>query len=216
MLSRVSVGAVVLSALLGPAGSAQAHQLVDTPMAPGAVAVPLPSGAVARVGTTLVRRRTYLHWYRAAAGRRRPRAGSRRHLRLRREAMQFLIEMAWIRLETREHGITVSRSALLRQFRENKRDAFDSEREYRRYLRGGTLSEKDLLFRTMGDMLQGRLTRHVVAPGGDDLEQQQALDRYAAAFRRKWTARTACARRYRIRDCSREATMTASSWSIFP
>ena len=129
---RVSVGAAILSAVLGAAGSAQAHQLVDTPMTPGVVAAPLPDEAVARVGTTLVRRRTYLHWYRAVAGRRRPRAGSRRHLLLRRDVMQFLIETAWIKLETREHGIAVSRRALLRRYRESKRDAFDSEREYRR------------------------------------------------------------------------------------
>ena len=117
MLSRVSVGVALLSAVLGAAGPAQAHQLVDTPMAPRAVAAPLPDEAVARVGRTLVRRRTYRHFYRAAAGRRRPRAGTRRHLRLRREVMQVLIEAAWIRLESREHGIAVSRRALLRALR---------------------------------------------------------------------------------------------------
>ena len=194
---------LVVVALLfaGLAQSASAHPLVVTPP-PGMVGEPLPPHALARVGTRLVTKRSYRRWFYLAADGRRPRPGSSRHARLRREAMEFLIEAAWVELEAREHRITVSRRFLRRFFRRQKRAAFRDEREYRRFLRGGPLSERHILYRLKLDLLQGRLVRHAIQPG-DAADETRQLDVYTRDFRRKWRARTACAHAYVMKDCSR-------------
>ncbi|MBA2792456.1 MAG: SurA N-terminal domain-containing protein, partial [Thermoleophilaceae bacterium] len=136
--------------------------------------------------------------------------GSRRHSRLRREAIRFLIQAAWVRLEAGEHGIAVSARTVRRAFRARKREAFDSEREYRRFLRRRRQSERTFVFRVKIDLLQERLSGHVTAGAGDEVAQQQALDRIADDFPRKWRARTACARPYVISECSTEVARRAA------
>jgi len=55
---RLTGGAALCLALLGAVQASEGHELVDSLPPPGAVAQPLPGGAVARVGTTLLTRRS--------------------------------------------------------------------------------------------------------------------------------------------------------------
>ena len=192
--------------------SSGAHPLVDTPAPPGSVDQPLPSGAVARIDTRLVARRSYKRWFLIAAGNGRlPKPRSQRHASLRRETMEFLIEGVWGQLEAREHGITVSRTAARRAFRRQKRQSFSTERAYRRFLKRAKATEADLLYRVKLDLLSDRLTRHVASEAGGTTGDQPVLERFIEDFDRKWRARTACARGYVITDCSREVPTLPSA-----
>lgn len=192
----------MLVALLGAAQPTQAHELVDTPPV-ARVDEPLPNRALARIGASLVAKRSLDHWFRVAAEGRRPRPGSPRQARLRREAMSFLIQGVWVALEAREHGITASRRAVRRAFRRQKRAAFRNERAYRRYLRPAWRTERDVLYRVKLDLLQDRLTTHVTSQARTPAERVAAVERFSEGFPRKWRARTACAHGYVTSDCSR-------------
>jgi hypothetical protein len=64
------------------------------------------------------------------------------------------------------------------------------------------MTEADLRLRVGLDLLQGRLTQHAQQGAGDsDREKLAAVDRFVEAFEKKWRARSACARSYRIPDC---------------
>jgi len=107
----------------------------------------------------------------------------------------------------------VSRATVRRRFRAYKREAFDTEREYRRFLRSAKQTENDVLVRVGLDLLQARLTRHVTREAGNAAEEERALDRFSEGFRRKWAARTACARGYATADCSRKVASIAGGSS---
>ena len=165
----------------------------------------LPSHVVARVGSRLVRRRVFDHWFRiSAADGRRPRPGTRRYARLRRETMEFLIRATWVELEAKERRVHVSRKAVGRAFRMQKREAFRTERGYRRFLRSTEQTTNDVRYRIRLDLLQTRLVRRATARARTRAGYKRAVRVYARRFSRKWRARTICARGYGTRDCSRE------------
>ena len=187
--------------MLGAVQPSRAHEFVDTPVA--RVDEPLPSRAVARIGTRLVAKRSVDHWFRVVAAGRRSRPGSPRRARLRREAMKFLIQGVWVAHEAREHGIAVSRRTVRRSFRRQKRQTFRSERAYRRYLRPAWRTERDILYRVKLDLLSDRLMRHVKSQARSPAEEVLVVERFVEGFPRKWRARTACAHGYVTSDCSR-------------
>ncbi len=180
--ARLAVAAALLLAATGAARSAEAHPLVDTPAPPAVVDQPLPGD----------KRR------------------SRRYRRLRRETAEFLIQGAWSESEAREHGIAVSRRALRRAFRRQKREAFRSERAYRRFLRRANVTERDILYRVKLDLLSRRLQRHVRRGPSSPLDQELLLERFIEGFTPKWRARTACARAYVVPSCSRAVPSLSS------
>lgn len=206
LLHRVSVGALVLVASLGAVQVAQAHRVVATVPPAGTVEEPLPSGALARISTRLVSQRSFDHWFLVAADGMSPQPGSREHDGLRRETMEFLIQAAWVALEARKHRLALTRRAVRRTFARQKREAFRNEREYRRFVTRSPLTEGDLLFRVKLDMLQSRISRHVTRSAKSPAAKRRALNRSVREFRRRWRARTVCARGYVIADCSKEAT----------
>ena len=203
--------ALVLMAVLGAVQSSEAHRLVDTPRSPRSADEPLPGDALARAGARLVARQDFDHWFRAVAGRQPPTPGSPRHARLRRETMRFLVRAAWVELEAREHRIKVASAAVRRSFRRGRREAFRNEREYRRFRKNSTLTRKDLLYRVRLDMLYDRIARHLTRAARGRAGKRRALDRFARDFRRKWRARTVCARGYMVADCSKEAPVPSLS-----
>ena len=117
--------------------------------------------------------------------------------------MSFLIQGVWVALEAREHGVTVSRRAVRRSFRRQRREAFPNERAYRRFLRRSRQTERDILYRVRLDLLQERLTRHASSQATTPAEQIAAVERFSEGLLRKWRARTVCAHGHVTDECSR-------------
>jgi hypothetical protein len=191
--------AVVASATAAPPASAQE--------------APLPADAVARVGAETLPRSEYEAWFRPAArdakvdpprferciaalAKRtasRPPRPSRRQLhercrrraeKLREEVMQFLLQAVWLRQEAAARQIVVTLPQVLRSFERQKREAFDSEREYRRFLRESAITEAQLHYRVALSLMQERIAAQVTeaVPRVTDAE----VNRYYANHRRKY------------------------------
>jgi hypothetical protein len=150
----------------------------------------LPADAVASVGGQVVTRAEFDFWFTPEArrmkvdpprfrrctaalrkrGADRTTQPSRRDLRrrcarreeaIRRDVMTYVIEALWVRQEAQARGIEVTLRQVVRDFNEQKRVAFESEREYRRYLRQSGLTEEHILHRVALALLQARITRQV-------------------------------------------------------
>jgi foldase protein PrsA len=108
----------------------------------------------------------------------------RRYRQLRSEVMQFLVQAVWVRQEATARGIAVTPRQVRRSFERQKRQAFKTERAYRRFLHQSGMSEADILFRVRLDLLQTRLTELVAASAqpvtGDE------VDAYYAKHRRRY------------------------------
>ena len=87
----------------------------------------------------------------------------RRYKQLRDEVMQFLVQGAWTRQEAKARAIVVPSREVRRQFKRQKRQAFEKERAYRRFLRRSGMTQADILYRVKLDLLQTRITRQVTA-----------------------------------------------------
>ena len=185
-----------------------AHEVVDSGPPPG-VGDPLPKGAVARVAPGLIRTPSYRHWFRitvALAGRKKPpKEGTRAHTRLRKDTMRFLITARWVVLEAPEHGVKVSKGEVTKALKKSKRQSFPNERAYRAYLKRSKQTDKDIRFRIRLNLLTNKLQDHVTAGTSTRAEAEDALNRFVAAFNRKWRARTACAAKYATSQCSHVA-----------
>lgn len=107
----------------------------------------------------------------------------RRYEALKREVMQFLVQSAWVRQEAAARGIAVARREVRRQLRSQRRQAFDTDREYRRFLRRSGMTEADLLYRVKVDLLQTRITRQV-ANSAPPVTSREVSDYYATHRRR--------------------------------
>jgi hypothetical protein len=161
--------------------------LVSLVAATPAAAQELPPDAVARVGAETVTRADFDSWFgptarsmtvdpprfrrctaalrkraaedEAARPRRRDlreRCG-RRAVAVRKGVMQFLIQGLWVRQEAEARGIEVTLRQVVRRFEEQKRVAFESERDYRHFLRQSGLTETQILYRVALALLQERL-----------------------------------------------------------
>jgi foldase protein PrsA len=161
-----------------------------------AVDDPLPDRAVARVDEELILRERQIHWQRIAR-----QAGSdvtRREAR--RDAMRFLISATWLTQETRARGIRVTREQVRRALRRQRREAFDSRRAYRRWLRRTGQTEADVRYRVKLDLLSEALRQRVLR-GTPRSEQPAELHRFTRRFNRKYRALTYCRKGFRVREC---------------
>lgn len=152
------------------------------------------------------RRRSYRHLHGDRVRLRR--SCARDHRQALSEVMQFLIQAEWVQGEAVYRGVSISDTRVRRSLARQKREAFPTERDYRRFLRSSGMTEEMVLFRVRLDMLQQRL----IARAGRDIEptrdprvrarrQQRAISRYIAEFTRRWRARTACALGYVVAEC---------------
>jgi SurA-like N-terminal domain len=156
----------------------------------------LPERAVARVDEQLVLRERQRHWQRIA---RQVESGVTRR-RARREAMSFLIAATWLTQETRARGIRVTREQVRRAFTRQRREAFDSRRAYRRWLRRTGQTEADVRYRVKLDLLSAAVRRQVLRGVPRD-SQRTRLRRFTRRFERRYRALTYCRKGFRVREC---------------
>jgi hypothetical protein len=173
---------------------------------------PLPDGVVARVGEEPISERQFRHWLgigirgagspvdppgfeRCIAAERQtpgePPSDAellarcrKRYRALRTSTMLFLLHGVWVRQETAERGLGVSRAQVRRAFARQKRQAFPTESAFREFLRSSGLREADILKRVEFDLLQRRLTRAAT----EDVPEvtRRDVDRYYAGHRRQF------------------------------
>jgi hypothetical protein len=116
---------------------------------------------------------------------------------LRASTTLFLLHAVWTRQETTARGMAVTPEQVRRTFERQKRQAFRTERAFRRFLRASGMTEADLLERVELNMLQERLTDAAVK--GVPEVTQQDVDRYYARHRRRYRGTAPASARREIR-----------------
>ncbi len=117
--------------------------------------------------------------------------------------MALLVQSAWFEGEAEALGIEVSDAKVERVLRRTKRQAFRSERDYRRFLRATGMTEADVLFRLRIQELTAAITRHVLRGAGRDGGRR--LEAFAREFERRWSERTACRAGFVVRPLCGDA-----------
>lgn len=116
------------------------------------------------------------------------------------EVMEFLIQGLWLRGEAARRGLSIDDRTLRRIFAQQKRETFEGEAEYRRYLRRNAMRESMLLYQIRLLALTG-LVNEEVLEGVPREEEQAALDAFTRELRARWLPLTTCKRPFLVRDC---------------
>jgi foldase protein PrsA len=85
---------------------------------------------------------------------------------LKNEVMQFLIQSEWVQQEAAARDVEVSDKEVKRSFEDQKKQAFPSDKAYKKFLTSSGMSEQDILFRVRLDQLQQKLTEAVTKDEG--------------------------------------------------
>ena len=80
---------------------------------------------------------------------------------LKKDVMQFLIQSQWVQQEAKARGVEVTDAEVKRSFEDQKKQAFKTDKEYKKFLKTSAMSEDDILFRVKLDTLQTKLTQKV-------------------------------------------------------
>ena len=182
------------------------------------------SAPVYRVGGARIGHATYAHWMRVAAiaqGWRTVPLGSddrrcqrllvrARHLSgaharaacrqrfgtMNEEVGKLLIQGAWVTGEAASLKVSVTRSEVDSKFNQTRRAAFNTQADYRKFLRESGEWESDLKERVKVDLLAERIRKQVVSDVGE-----ASVKSWISAFQVRWKARTSFAKRYRLSLC---------------
>jgi foldase protein PrsA len=82
------------------------------------------------------------------------------------EVMQFLIQSEWVQQEAKSRGVKVSDAEVSRSFADQKKQAFPTDKAYKKFLASSGMTEQDILFRVKLDQLQQKLTQKVTEDEG--------------------------------------------------
>jgi foldase protein PrsA len=96
---------------------------------------------------------------------------------LKQQVMQFLISAEWIQQEAKSRGIKPSDTEVRRQFEDQKKQSFPTDKEYKRFLQTSGQTEADLLFRVRLDMLSNQVRQKVVE-GADKVGDKDISEYY--------------------------------------
>ena len=77
------------------------------------------------------------------------------------EVMQFLIQAEWMQQEAEEQGIEVKDAELKKALEDQKKQAFQNDKQYEEYLASSGMTEEDVLFRVRLNQLQEKLVKKV-------------------------------------------------------
>ena len=109
---------------------------------------------------------------------------------LKKEVMQFLIQAEWVQQEAKKQDIKVTEQAVQKSFDDQKKQAFPTEKAYKKFLATNGMSEDDILFRVKLDQLQQKLTQKVTEDAkkvsNEDIEEyyEKNQKRFAQPERR--------------------------------
>ena len=96
---------------------------------------------------------------------------------LKQQVMQFLISAEWIQQEADEQGVEVSEKEVQKQFEDQKKQSFQKDADYKKFLENSGMTEEDLLFRVKLDVISNDV-RNKVIKGKDKVTEAQITSYY--------------------------------------
>jgi hypothetical protein len=117
------------------------------------------------------------------------------------EVMGFLISAYWTLGEGEALGVRLSEAQVRHDFEHIRAQQFPKRREFERFLQRSGETVADLMFRVRINLTSMRIQAHLTPRHTSSKARLRALSRFVAAFKKRWTARTACATAYATSDC---------------
>jgi parvulin-like peptidyl-prolyl isomerase len=96
---------------------------------------------------------------------------------LKQQVMQFLVSAEWIKQEADKQGVEVSDKEVQKQFQDQKKQSFQKEEDYKKFLQNSGMTEADLLFRVKLDVISNDV-RTKVLKGKDKVTDAQISSYY--------------------------------------
>jgi foldase protein PrsA len=96
---------------------------------------------------------------------------------LKQQVMQFLVSAEWIQQEAKNQGVKVSNKQVQKQFQDQKKQSFQKEADYQKFLKQSGMTEADLLFRVKLDVISNDVRTKVIK-GKDKVTDAQIAAYY--------------------------------------
>jgi foldase protein PrsA len=96
---------------------------------------------------------------------------------LKQQVMQFLVSAEWIQQEADKQGVKVKDAEVQKQFQDQKKQSFQKEADYQKFLKTSGMTEADLLFRVKLDVISNEV-RNKIIKGKDTVTDAQAASYY--------------------------------------
>ena len=96
---------------------------------------------------------------------------------LKQQVMQFLVSATWIQQEADKQGVKVSDKEVQKQFQDQKKQSFQKEDDYQKFLKNSGMTEADLLFRVKLDVISNDV-RNKIIKGKDKVSDAQIASYY--------------------------------------
>src|SRR3954447_2715697 len=96
---------------------------------------------------------------------------------LKQQVMQFLVSAEWIQQEADKQGVKVKDAEVQKQFQDQKKQSFQKEADYQKFLKTSGMTEADLLFRVKLDVISNQV-RNKVIKGKDKVSNAQIAAYY--------------------------------------
>jgi parvulin-like peptidyl-prolyl isomerase len=96
---------------------------------------------------------------------------------LKQQVMQFLVSSEWIQQEASKLNVKVSDKEVQKQFQDQKKQSFQKDADYQKFLKNSGMTESDLLFRVKLDVVSNAV-RNKIIKGKDNVSQAQIASYY--------------------------------------
>jgi foldase protein PrsA len=96
---------------------------------------------------------------------------------LKQQVMQFLVSAEWIQQEAKAQNVKVSDKAVQKQFSDQKKQSFQKDADYKKFLANSGMTEADLIFRVKLDVISNSV-RNKVIKGKDAVSDAQISSYY--------------------------------------
>jgi foldase protein PrsA len=96
---------------------------------------------------------------------------------LKQQVMQFLVSATWIQQEADKQGVKVKDAEVQKQFQDQKKQSFQKEADYQKFLQTSGMTEADLLFRVKLDVISNQV-RNKIIKGKDNVTDAQVASYY--------------------------------------
>jgi foldase protein PrsA len=96
---------------------------------------------------------------------------------LKQQVMQFLVSAEWIQQEAKSQNVKVSDKAVQKQFSDQKKQSFQKDADYKKFLANSGMTEADLIFRVKLDVISNSV-RNKVIKGKDAVSDAQISSYY--------------------------------------
>jgi foldase protein PrsA len=96
---------------------------------------------------------------------------------LKQQVMQFLVSAEWIQQEAQKQNVKVSDKEVQKQFADQKKQSFQKEADYKKFLANSGMTEADLIFRVKLDVISNSVRTKVIK-GKDAVSDAQISSYY--------------------------------------